>query len=168
MARIKSSIVEKGSKAREEKPAKALSNSKLLWKDKLSLKNRIDDFLKKNGIKPIEDFKIQGESGSKYNFDFFIPKTKEVNFDSHKTFIENNLLTTEGLGIFIKDYQAPAKVTQVIQAEKVLKDCPKIGKILLVSNSFSGPSKTFADRTGVILLSIGEIVSLYKNQGWDI
>lgn len=147
---------------------KRSQSDRSVWKDSLALKDRVSDLLYRQGVKALRDFEIRGDSGSNYNFDFFVPRQirRKPNGDIRKN--NANYLPSRGMGIVVKDYEGPAKVTNIIQAERAMKDCPEIGKVLVISNTFSGPSANLADRSGVILLSLGEIVSTYKNEGWPI
>ncbi|MFW9914491.1 MAG: hypothetical protein ACFFGZ_02675 [Candidatus Thorarchaeota archaeon] len=154
-------IAKSGSKKRTQR-------DKAVWKDKLALKDRVNDLLDRQGVKALKDFEIRGDSGSNYNFDFFVPGQRRSRPNSDTKIDNADYLLSRGMGIVVKDYEGPAKVTNVIQAERAMKDCPEVGKVLVISNTFSGPSANLADRSGVILLSLGEIVSTYKNEGWPI
>ncbi|MFX0113893.1 MAG: hypothetical protein ACFFB3_05065 [Candidatus Hodarchaeota archaeon] len=143
-------------------------NGKSAWRDKLRLKERVRDLLDRQGVEALRDFEVRGDSGVNYRFDFFVPGAQRYSQDKSTLGSKAEYSLSRGMGIFVKDYSGPAKVTNIIQAERAMKDCPEISKVLVISNSFSGPSANLADRTGVILLSLGEIVSTYKNEGWKI
>jgi hypothetical protein len=147
---------------------KRSQRDKAVWKDRLGLKDRVSDLLDRQGVKALRDFEIRGDSGSNYNFDFFVPRQRRNKPNSDIRNDNAHYLLPRGMGIVVKDYEGPAKVTNVIQAERAMKDCPEVGKVLVISNTFSAPSANLADRSGVILLSLGEIVSTYKNEGWPI
>ena len=138
------------------------------WKDTVGLKERVRDFLERQSVKTIADIQIRGVSGVNYHIDFFVHAGRGYKPHANKNIDQSGTPIPRGLGIFVKDYIGPAKVTNIIQAERARKDCPEISKVLVISNTFSGPSTHLADRSGVVLLSLGEIVSTYLNEGWPI
>lgn len=166
MATVAHKLVERKTINGKSHQVKRSNGNLKAWKDKVGLKERVGDLFERQGVKSLANFETSGESGNRYRFDFFVPGMRRhdpnENNDSNKV----DYLLSRGMGIFVKDYSGPAKVTNIIQAERAMKDCPEINKVLVISNHFSGPSANLAERVGVILLSLGEIVSTYKNEGW--
>lgn len=168
MATLDYKSVRKTAKIVKSNGKKRSQGDNTAWKDRLALKDRVSDLLDRQGVNALRNFEIRGDSGSNYNFDFFVPGQRRSMPNSSPKKDHADYLLSRGMGIVVKDYEGPAKVTNIIQAERAMKDCPEVSKVLVISNTFSGPSTNLADRSGVILLSLGEIVSTYKNEGWSI
>ncbi|MFQ5981022.1 MAG: hypothetical protein ACE5OZ_23015 [Candidatus Heimdallarchaeota archaeon] len=166
MATVAHKLFEKKIVSEKFRQAKKTNGDLKAWKDRIGLKERVKDLLERQGLKSLANFETRGESGIRYRFDFFVPGKGHNNRTEEVGSTQAIYLFSRGMGIFVKDYSGPAKVTNIIQAERAMKDCPEINKVLVISNSFSGPSANLAERAGVILLSLGEIVSTYKNEGW--
>ncbi len=59
----------------------------------------------------------------------------------------------ENIGVLIKDWKRAAGVDIVIRAEQIVKTTRLISKILVVSNFFSEPARSLADKIGIFLLT---------------
>ena len=115
----------------------------------MKLKEIALEFLDQNNFLFQENTKSSGISGQKYQFQFLITGQK-------KHAGKDNIST----GIILKDYKKSVGSDGICQAERLLKDCPDINKIVMISNEFSVPARNLARRCGVPLISRGELISM--------
>lgn len=110
-------------------------------------------FLGIKNIEKIEKVTLTGNSGQDHKFDFLLTQ-KEINADFFKPGIGET-------GVIVKDYRKPAGSDLITKTEKMGKDCG-FGKIMLCSNSFSTSAKSLAERSKVMTLSRGQLVSILR------
>lgn len=115
----------------------------------MKLKEIALEFLDQNNFLFQENTKSSGISGQEYTFQFLITGQK-----THST---NDNIST---GIILKDYKKSVGSDGICQAERLLKDCPEINKVVMISNEFSVPARNLARRCGVPLISRGELISM--------
>ena len=82
-------------------------------------------------------------------------------------FVIQNGADKEGIGITIKDWRRAVGVDIIIRAEKLMKSCRLINKVLLISNHFSDPARSLAERIGIILLTKNDIIDIISSEGPD-
>jgi len=73
----------------------------------------------------------------------------------------------EGIGITIKDWRRAVGVDIIIRAEKLMKSCRLIKQVLLISNHFSDPARSLAERIGIILLTKNDIIDVISSEMLD-
>ena len=73
-------------------------------------------------------------------------------------FIENGDNT--GIGVVIKDWKRAVGVDIVIRAEQIAKTSRLIFKILIVSNLFSDPARSLAEKIGIFLLTRNDLLRI--------
>ncbi len=73
-------------------------------------------------------------------------------------FIENGDNT--GIGVVIKDWKRAVGVDIVIRAEQIAKTSRLISKILIVSNLFSDPARSLAEKIGIFLLTRNDLIRI--------
>ena len=65
------------------------------------------------------------------------------------------------IGLIVRDWKRIVGVGQIHKAEELIRVCPELEKILIVSSmGFSYSAKRLADKIGIGLLSRGELISL--------
>lgn len=78
--------------------------------------------------------------------------------------IQNGGGAPEGIGITIKDWKRAVGVDIVIRAEQLMKASRYITKVLLVSNHFSDPARSLAEKIGIMLLTKMDIIEILTSQ----
>ena len=125
-------------------PLEELSN----YKDKytaMNLRELAVCFLEKH------NFKYQDSSSAVKKIDFIITGQKNSDMDSVNT------------GLIVKDYKKSTGSDTICQIERLLKDLPHIGQIILLANEFSVPARNLAERCGIPTISRGELISMLWN-----
>jgi hypothetical protein len=78
-------------------------------------------------------------------------------------FVIQNGADNEGIGIVIKDWRRAVGVDIIIRAEKLMKSSRFITKVLLISNHFSDPARSLAERIGLLLLTKNDIIDILSS-----
>ena len=65
-----------------------------------------------------------------------------------------------GIGVVIKDWKRAVGVDIVIRAEQIAKTSRLISKILIVSNLFSDPARSLAEKIGIFLLTRSDLIRI--------
>lgn len=76
-------------------------------------------------------------------------------------FIEND--DTKGIGVVIKDWKRAVGVDIIIRAEQIAKTSRLISKILIVSNLFSDPARSLAEKIGIFLLTRSDLIRILSS-----
>lgn len=76
-------------------------------------------------------------------------------------YIENG--SDKGIGVVIKDWKRAVGVDIVIRAEQIVKTSRFISKILIVSNFFSDPARSLAEKIGIFLLTRSDLVRILSS-----
>ena len=79
-------------------------------------------------------------------------------------FVIQNGADNEGIGITIKDWKRAVGVDIIIRAEKLMKSNRTINKVLLISNHFSDPARSLAERIGIILLTKNDLIDILSTE----
>ena len=79
-------------------------------------------------------------------------------------FVIQNGADNEGIGITIKDWRRAVGVDIIIRAEKLMKSSRLINKVLLISNHFSDPARSLAERIGILLLTKNDIIEILSSE----
>ncbi len=79
-------------------------------------------------------------------------------------FVIQNGADNEGIGITIKDWRRAVGVDIIIRAEKLMKSSRFITKVLLISNHFSDPARSLAERIGILLLTKNDIIDILSSE----
>lgn len=66
----------------------------------------------------------------------------------------------EGIGITIKDWKRAVGVDIIIRAEQLMKASRYVSKVLLVSNHFSDPARSLAEKIGIFLLTKNDLIEI--------
>ncbi len=75
----------------------------------------------------------------------------------------NERLKLQGIGVIIKDWKRPCNFKVILTAENIQRKFPHLlQKMLVISVSFSPAAEKAAEKTKVLLLTRGELVSIYK------
>jgi hypothetical protein len=82
-------------------------------------------------------------------------------------FVIQNGADNEGIGITIKDWRRAVGVDIIIRAEKLMKSSRFITKVLLISNHFSDPARSLAERIGLLLLTKNDIIEILSTETPD-
>lgn len=100
-----------------------------------------------------ENVELTGISGKRHKFDFFLKHG------------DNPFLS--GIGVIIKDWISHCNFQVVLRAENSMKDCQAVHKTLVISNDFSQSARDLHEPTGVLLLSRGELISMFRQNMVD-
>ncbi|MHA2296022.1 MAG: hypothetical protein ACXAEU_03930 [Candidatus Hodarchaeales archaeon] len=114
----------------------------------VKLENIVRDVFKIKEFKFNKGVKICGASGEDHLFDFFL-------FND-----TNESPPPQKIGVMIFDYRKHLGTDSIIKAEKTVKDCAEIEKILVVSNGFSTSADSLAKRADIMTFNRGELVSV--------
>ena len=76
-------------------------------------------------------------------------------------YIENG--SDKGIGVVIKDWKRAVGVDIVIRAEQIAKTSRVISKILIVSNFFSDPARSLAEKIGIFLLTRSDLIRILSS-----
>ena len=68
-----------------------------------------------------------------------------------------------GIGVVIKDWKRSVGVDIVIRAEQIAKTSRLISKILIVSNLFSDPARSLAEKIGIFLLTRNDLIRIISS-----
>jgi len=79
-------------------------------------------------------------------------------------FVIQNGADNEGIGITIKDWKRAVGVDIIIRAEKLMKSSRFITKVLLISNHFSDPARSLAERIGILLLTKNDLIDILSSE----
>ncbi len=88
-------------------------------------------------------------------------ETKKIDFII--TGQKNSNVDTVNTGLIVKDYKKSTGSDTICQIERLLKDLPHIGQIILLANEFSVPARNLAERCGIPTISRGELISMLWN-----
>lgn len=98
-----------------------------------------------------ETIPLQGNSGA-YEFDFLLSQKDELPSDVLAEF-----------GVLVKDWARTCGVNVILQFEHIMEDVrPAVHQGMLIANQFSSSARALADKAGLLLLSRGELVSIYR------
>lgn len=78
-------------------------------------------------------------------------------------FIIQNGDENEGIGVLIKDWKRAVGVDIVIRAEKVMKNSRLLTKMLVVTNYFSDPARSLAERIRIFLLTRNDLIRILSS-----
>ena len=78
-------------------------------------------------------------------------------------FVIQNDSDKESIGITIKDWKRAVGVDIVIRAEQMMKACRYVSKVLVVSNYFSDPARSLAEKIGIFLLTKNDMVEILSS-----
>ncbi|MFX0211530.1 MAG: hypothetical protein ACFFDT_36470 [Candidatus Hodarchaeota archaeon] len=113
-------------------------------------KDLFRQFAEVKGMEIEEDVKVEGQSGRKHAFPFFLPE-KSIN---------------RGTGIIIKPWTRKCGSNVVIQAENIANDVKEVGRVVVLATEFSDAArKTARNSETVLTLSSGELCSFLYSEG---
>ncbi|UCG89835.1 MAG: restriction endonuclease [Candidatus Heimdallarchaeota archaeon] len=69
----------------------------------------------------------------------------------------------EGIGVMIKDWKRAVGVDIVIRAEKIMKNSRFLSKMLIVTNLFSDPARSLAERIRIFLLTRNDLIRILSS-----
>ncbi|MFX0014158.1 MAG: restriction endonuclease [Promethearchaeota archaeon] len=84
--------------------------------------------------------------------------------DNEVHFVIQNGQENEGIGVIIKDWKRAVGVDIVIRAEKIMKNTRLLSKMLIITNVFSDPARSLADRIRIFLLTRNDIIRILKSK----
>lgn len=70
----------------------------------------------------------------------------------------------EGIGVIIKDWKRAVGVDIIIRAEKIMKNSRFLSQILVVTNYFSDPARSLAERIRIILLTRSDLIHILSSK----
>ncbi|MFW9916654.1 MAG: restriction endonuclease [Candidatus Thorarchaeota archaeon] len=116
--------------------------------DHLSLQDLARRFFERLACEVRESVSVKGNCNF-YEFDFLL---------SRKSTAEDSLT----IGVVVKDWARSCGINVIIDFEHVLKDMQStIQRGLLVTNQVSSMARLLAQKAGILLLSRGELVSIF-------
>jgi hypothetical protein len=114
-----------------------------------SLHKQVQYFLQFRGYEIHEQVTLSGKFNQEYNFNYIF-------------WLKNNSDKNSYTGVIIKDWKRSCGFDIILQAERILNEVTGITRIMVIAHRFSGPAKALADRIGIITLTSGELVSIFK------
>ena len=69
----------------------------------------------------------------------------------------------EGIGVIIKDWKRAVGVDIIIRAEKVMKNTRFLSKMLVVTNYFSDPARSLAEKIRIFLLTRNDLIRILSS-----
>ncbi|MFX1282190.1 MAG: restriction endonuclease [Promethearchaeota archaeon] len=69
----------------------------------------------------------------------------------------------EGIGVMIKDWKRAVGVDIIIRAEKIMKNNRLLSKMLIVTNLFSDPARSLAERIRIFLLTRNDLIRILSS-----
>jgi len=69
----------------------------------------------------------------------------------------------ESIGVLIKDWKRAVGVDIIIRAEQVMKASRYINKMLIISNVFSDPARSLAEKIGIFLLTRNDLLKILSS-----
>ncbi|MFX1505795.1 MAG: restriction endonuclease [Promethearchaeota archaeon] len=85
---------------------------------------------------------------------------KFYQYNEEIDFVIQNGDENEGIGVIIKDWKRAVGVDIVIRAEKVMKNSRFLSKMLVVTNYFSDPARSLAEKIRVFLLTRNDLIRI--------
>ncbi|MFX0181464.1 MAG: hypothetical protein ACFE95_00175 [Candidatus Hodarchaeota archaeon] len=116
---------------------------------KMSLHKQVQYFLQFRGYEIHEQVILQGKFNQEYNFNYVF-------------WVENSSNENSCIGVIIKDWKRSCGFDIILQAERILNEVTGITRIMVIAHRFSGAAQTLADRIGIITLTSGELVSIFR------
>jgi hypothetical protein len=107
---------------------------------------------------PLEDLTLEYCRIRRLIVDRNIARRSEKRID---LYIENG--SDKGIGVVIKDWKRAVGVDIVIRAEQIAKTSRVISKILIVSNFFSDPARSLAEKIGIFLLTRNDLIRILSS-----
>ena len=89
---------------------------------------------------------------------------QHLGLDSQIQMTIQNGDSQENIGVLIKDWKRAVGVDIVIRAEQIMKATRLISKILVVSNFFSDPARSLADKIGIFLLTRKDLLRILTSE----
>ncbi|MHA2271528.1 MAG: restriction endonuclease [Candidatus Hodarchaeales archaeon] len=115
--------------------------------DQVGLHDLARGFFTWKAYKALESIRMDGNYHSSL-FDFLLSM--------------NGSNSPEQLGVWVKDWARTCGVDVIHRFEQILKDA-NFHQGILVSNEFSKEARLLAKKAGILLLSRGELVSIFHN-----
>lgn len=69
----------------------------------------------------------------------------------------------EGIGVIIKDWKRAVGVDIIIRSEQIMKASRSITKMLIVSNFFSDPARSLAEKIGIFLFTRSDLLRILSS-----
>jgi hypothetical protein len=85
------------------------------------------------------------------------------NINDEIDFVIQNGDENEGIGVLIKDWKRAVGVDIVIRAEKVMKNSRFLTKMLVVTNYFSDPARSLAEKIRIFLLTRNDLIRILSS-----
>ncbi|MFX0117665.1 MAG: restriction endonuclease [Candidatus Hodarchaeota archaeon] len=119
--------------------------------DQICLRDLARGFFEWKSFGVRESIPLQGNLGA-YEFDFLLSQKEDMPSDALADF-----------GVLVKDWARTCGVNVILQFEHIMKDMhPIIHQGMLIANQFSSSARALAEKAGVLLLSRGELISIYR------
>jgi len=83
--------------------------------------------------------------------------------DSQINLIIQNGDENEGIGVIIKDWKRAVGVDIIIRAEKIMKNSRVLSKMLIVTNLFSDPARSLAEKIRIFLLTRNDLIRILSS-----
>ncbi len=69
----------------------------------------------------------------------------------------------EGIGVIIKDWKRAVGVDIIIRSEKIMKNNRFLSKMLVVTNLFSDPARSLAEKIRIFLLTRNDLIRILSS-----
>ena len=119
--------------------------------DGVSLRDLARKFFEWKSFVVHESESIQGKFNA-HKFDFLVSQDKQPSPE-----------ILADIGVLVKDWARTCGINVILQFEQIVKDVrPAIRQGMLVGNQFSSSARSLAEKAGILLLSRGELISIYR------
>lgn len=95
--------------------------------------------------------------------DLVVDQNKHHQADQRVDLIIQNGDEKEGIGVIIKDWKRAVGVDIIIRAEKIMKNSRFISKILIVTNFFSDPARSLAEKIRIFMLTRNDLIQILSS-----
>lgn len=95
--------------------------------------------------------------------DLIVDQNVQHKTDKRLDLIIQNGDENEGIGVIIKDWKRAVGVDIIIRAEKVMKNSRFISKILIVTNFFSDPARSLAEKIRIFMLTRNDLIQILSS-----
>ncbi|MFX0174170.1 MAG: restriction endonuclease [Candidatus Hodarchaeota archaeon] len=84
--------------------------------------------------------------------------------DNRVDLIIQNGEGNEGIGVIIKDWKRAVGVDIIIRSEQIMKASRAITKMLIISNFFSDPARSLAEKIGIFLFTRSDLLRILSSE----
>lgn len=95
--------------------------------------------------------------------DLLIDRNFHPQRDNQVDLVIKNGDENDSIGVIIKDWKRAVGVDIIIRAEKIMKNHRVLSKMLVVTNIFSDPARSLAERIRILLLTRNDLIEILNS-----